>query len=65
MIIHCNKNITKLKNNQIIGIIITLQRLLQSTKHTLMFQLLVEIIIIKKKLKKLYVPEKMVHKMKQ
>ena len=35
MTIHCNKKITKLKNNQIIKIIITLQCLLQSTKHAL------------------------------
>ena len=35
MIIPCNKNITKLKNNYTIGITITLQRLLQSTKHAL------------------------------
>ena len=35
MTIHCNKKITKLKNNQIIRIIITLQCLLQSTKHAL------------------------------
>ena len=35
MIIPCNKNITKLKNNYTIGITITLQHLLQSTKHAL------------------------------
>ena len=35
MIIPCNKNIIKLKNNQTLRIIITLQRLLQPTKHTL------------------------------
>ena len=35
MIISYNKNITKLKNNKTIGITITLQRLLQSTKHAL------------------------------
>ena len=35
MIISYNKNITKLKNNKTIGITITLQRLLQSTKQTL------------------------------
>ena len=33
MIIPCNKNITKLKNNYTIGITITLQYLLQSTKY--------------------------------
>ena len=35
MIIPYNKNITKLKNNLTIGITITLQCLLQSTKHAL------------------------------
>ena len=35
MIIPCNKNITKLKNNYTIGITITLQYLLQSTKYAL------------------------------
>ena len=35
MTIPCNKNITKLKNNQIIRIIITLQCILQSTKYVL------------------------------
>ena len=35
MIIPYNKNITKLLNSQTIGINITLQYLLQSTKHTL------------------------------
>ena len=33
MTIPCNKNIAKLKNNQTIGITITLQHLLQSTKR--------------------------------
>ena len=35
MTIPCNKNITKLKNNYTIGITITLQCLLQSTKHAI------------------------------
>ena len=35
MIISYNKNITKLKNNKTLGITITLQRLLQSTKYAI------------------------------
>ena len=35
MTIPCDKNITKLKNDYTIGITITLQCLLQSTKHAL------------------------------
>ena len=37
MIIFCDKNITKLLNSQIIGVIVTLQCLLKSAKYALSF----------------------------
>ena len=49
MIIPYNKNKTKLENNYTLGITITLQHLLQSTKHTLSAKMHVNAFLLIKK----------------